>query len=119
MQLDEAEKKSRNNYWPVVIWWVFTAMGIVLKVTNITSSFLLVVGFAGLTTLLVDYVVLQKSKSPFFLLSLLLCLAFVILLLFGAFFNNGYPINIKGVIIYLVVAVPGTLWRIYRFNRKK
>lgn len=118
MELDDSTNKPSNNYWPVIIWWLFILVGLILKLTKTTSSFLLVVGFAGLSTLMVDYVILHKSKSIFFLISFLVCLAFFVVLLIGAFFNGGYPINLKGVVIFSLVAVPGISWRIYRFRRK-
>jgi phosphatidylserine synthase len=118
MIIDNDEASYKNNYWPVILWWIFTVLGITLKITHISSSVVLVIGFAGLAVLSTDYVILRKSRSVFFLITLLLCIAFLIMLIIGAFLNQGYPINYKGVIVYGVVFLPGIIWRTIEQRRK-
>lgn len=87
----------------VVLWTALIIVGLVLKLTHLMSPALIVVGFAGLTAHSLHELFIAKDSSNRIMWVTAGCGIFLIVLLYGAMFNGGYPINLIGVMAYVIV----------------
>lgn len=87
---------------PIIFWSSFILVGVILKFLHIFSSVFIVIGFAGLMSYLIYQFFILKNNNKLVSSLLTLCVVFFCILFGGAFFNNGYPINYYGVVIFFI-----------------
>lgn len=87
----------------IAVWGVIILLGFVVKLFHILSSVFIIIGFSGLASYVVNEFYFRNIRTPFNILLLVLSLIFLNVLLLGAYLNNGYPINQRGVLVYGIV----------------
>lgn len=119
MNTDNLNNKQANLLTtPLIIWLSITIIGFTVKLLHLLSSVFIVIGFAGLTAYLIHNIITFKNKNWLNLVLIGLGLLFVFVLFTGAFFNDGYPINEMGVLIYSIVFNISFVYYYFK-NRKK
>ncbi|MBK8806984.1 MAG: hypothetical protein IPO21_10195 [Bacteroidales bacterium] len=103
--------------FPLIIWTSIIAIGVVVKLLHFLSPILIVIGFAGLTSYTINEFIVLKKISKLKISLTIICSLFLVVLLGGSFFNNGFPLNIIAVIIYFVSLIIFMIINITR-NRK-
>ena len=88
---------------PIKIWLSIIVIGFIVKVLHLLSSVFIVIGFAGLTAYVLKEMILMKNRNLLFIILLVISILFLLIILIGILFNNGYPINLTGLIIYFII----------------
>ena len=87
---------------PIFLWSSIIIIGLVVKLLHLLSSAFIIIGFAGLNAYILIEIFFKRKKTVLNYTLLSLGFLFLTILLLGACFNNGYPINSFGVIIYII-----------------
>lgn len=106
--LDEniASQKDRLHFrwWVLLIWITIFLIGYVFRVMHWPGNSLFrVIGAGGFMAYSLSFLLLLPQKSSLIIVLNCLSLLWVIFILWGAFFNGGYPFNQQGLIVQVIV----------------
>jgi len=105
-------KKYRQR---VFVWGVVLVIGILFKILRLDGSALMILASSGV--LFVKGVMGVKEYGSQFKLALILAFLgaiWLLVLLWGNFFNNGYPYNLDGLAIFTTTCVISFIYQWYR-----
>jgi len=96
--------KETSNL-PIIIWSSLIVIGFTVKLLHVLSPVLIVIGFAGLTAFSTYNFFVLKNTNKLFTSLIIVCSLFLIILIGGNLFNNGYPLNEIALVLYLIVCI--------------
>lgn len=93
------QKTLRFRVWVILIWIAVFVIGYAFRMMHWPgNSILRVIGAGGFMAYSLSFLLLLPQKSSLIIILNCLSLLWVIFILWGAFFNGGYPFNKQGLI---------------------
>ncbi len=101
--LDEQPISAKNtihfHWWVILIWSFVLTTGFLFRIMHWPGSSLFqVIGFGGFMAYSFSFFVLARPRSISIIICNCISLLWVLILICGELFNDGYPFNINGII---------------------
>ena len=91
---------------PLIIWFSLLGLGLLFKLLGWPlSGFLILIPSAAISAYSINGFFRHKERNITNSAFSLLALLWVIVIISGILFNNGYPYNLKGLTLYLSIFV--------------
>lgn len=99
-------KTLRFRFEIIAVWLLIFAIGYFFKIMHWPfSGILRIIGFGGFMAYAVSLLILVKQKTTPLIICNIISFLWVVILLWGVFFNDGYPFNAGGVALQGIVFV--------------
>lgn len=93
------QKVIQFRIWVILIWIVVFVIGYLFRIMHWPGNSLLrVIGAGGFMAYSLSFLILLPQRSSLIIVLNCLSLLWVIVLIWGMFFNDGYPFNEQGLI---------------------
>ena len=93
------QKVIQFRIWVILIWIAVFVIGYLFRIMHWPGNSLLrVIGAGGFMAYSLSFLILVSQRSSLIIVLNCLSLLWIIVLLWGMFFNDGYPFNEQGLI---------------------
>jgi hypothetical protein len=104
--LIETKNKYKFRITPIIIWIAFLFVGIAFKIMHWPfANVLIVFNSAGLTAWLFTDSYFLKGKNIIVNILSIVSILWILIIIWGMFFNDGYPYNFEGFILFLIIFI--------------
>jgi hypothetical protein len=98
------KRKYRMKVWVLAIWFAVFCIGYLFRMMHWPfASYLRILGGSGIMGYSLAACLLFRGRDITNNALSLISVLYLVLLIWGAFFNGGYPFNVEGLAIQLVV----------------
>ena len=122
--LDDELVKTEKKYiriWPLILWGSILFIGLIFKVLDIPGrEAAIFLSTACIFSYSISRLISLPFKPPIYMATTIMGSIWIGILIWGAFFNGGYPYNTNGLIVYSgAMLLSFGIYRLADYVRKK